>query len=72
MWIMKNNLQIFLISTQKLYFVDNDAIFDIIRDMKSAGIHLLNYQTYSTIWIFRQIDSAYSAIRGLSYLHKES
>ena len=43
-----------LIPTQKLYFGDNDAIYDVIiqepveydvinTDMKSAGIYLLNY-----------------------------
>ena len=38
------------ISTQKSYFCDNDAIYDVIMqendvkttDIKSAGIHLLN------------------------------
>ena len=44
----KNSLLILLISTQNLYFVDDDAIYDVIiqfendvitTDMKSAGIH---------------------------------
>ena len=30
MWIMKNNIVILLISKQKLYFGDYDAIYDVI------------------------------------------
>ena len=50
LWI--NNIVILLIWTQKVYFSDDDAIYDVIiqepvwkwrHDMKSAGIHLLNY-----------------------------
>ena len=52
----ENNVLILLISSQKLYFGDDDAIYDVIiqepvmtTDMKSAGIHF--FQTYSTIFI---------------------
>ena len=30
MWIMKNNVLILLISIQKLYFCDDEAIYDVI------------------------------------------
>ena len=30
MWIMKKNVLILLISSQKLYFGDDDAIYDVI------------------------------------------
>ena len=50
----KNNILILQISTQKFYFGDDDAIYNVImqnqfendaitKDMKSTGIHLLNY-----------------------------
>ena len=52
MWIIKRNVVILLISSQKLYFGYDDAIFDVIIQQpdwkwrhnytQSAGIHLLN------------------------------
>ena len=36
--------------------------------MKSAGIHLLNYQSFRHTLIFRQIDRAKFAVRGLTSL----
>ena len=53
---------ILLISTQKPYFCDNDVI---TTDIKSAGIHLLNYNSL-IIFIFRQIDRADFAVLGPS------
>ena len=53
----KNNILILQISTQKFYFGDDDAIYNdimqnqfendaITTDMKSTGIHLLNYKSF--------------------------
>ena len=50
--LCKNNILSLLFSTQKLYFGDNDAVHDqfendiITTDLKSAGIHLLNYYSF--------------------------
>ena len=55
----KNNVLILLISSQKMYFGDDDAFYDVIiqepvwkwrqtTDMKSAGIHLLNPYSFSS------------------------
>ena len=83
MWIMQKN--IVLISSQKLYFGDNDAIYDVIiqepvwklrhyyrheisRDPFAESVL---FQTYSFIFIFRQIDKANFAIRGPSSLNQK-
>ena len=75
--LWKNNVLILLISSQKLYFVDDDAIYDVIiqepvwkwrhnyryefsRDPFAESVL---FQTYSTIFIFRQIDWANFALR---------
>ena len=80
----KNNVLILLISTQKLYFCDDDAIYDVIiqepvwkwrhnyrheisRDPFAESVL---FQTYSTIFMFSQIDRANFAVRGpSSFLH---
>ena len=65
----ENNILIFLISKQKLFFGDDDAIYDVIiknqfendvitRDMKSAGIHLLNYQSFRHTQPFLFLDES--------------
>ena len=55
--LCKNNVLSLLISTQKLYFGDNDAISDVITtDMISAGIHLLNYLSLRHIQLFSFLD----------------
>ena len=49
-----------LISTHKLYFSNDKAIYDVIKcknqfendittDMKSAGIHLQNFQSFEIV-----------------------
>ena len=65
----KNNLLILLISTQKSYFCDNDAIYEVIMkkrlendvittDIKSAGIHLLNYHSLRPFQSFSCLDKS--------------
>ena len=46
---------ILLISTQKPYFCDNDVI---TTDIKSAGIHLLNYHSFRAIQSFSFLDKS--------------
>ena len=54
-------------STQKLYFCNNDAIYEVIiknqfendvitTDMKAAGIHLLNYYSFRHTQQFSFLD----------------
>ena len=71
---------ILLFSTQKSYFCDNDAIYElfimknrlendvITKDIKPAGIHLLIITILDVPNHFhlRQIDRANFAVRGLS------
>ena len=78
--LCKNNIQSLLISTQKLYFSDKDAINDVILQepvlkwrhnyrhdiSRDPFAKLLLFQTYSIIFIFRQIDRANFAVRGPS------
>ena len=65
----KNNILSLLISTQKLYFGDNDAIYDVIilepslKDviataMISAGIHFLNYYSFRHTQSFSFLDKS--------------
>ena len=61
---------ILLISTQKLYFGDSDAIYELI--VKSAMIHLLNYQAFKhtqPLSFSDKIDKINFAVRGPSSLN---
>ena len=78
--IWKNNILILLILIQKLYFVDDDAMYDvIIQEPVWKWRHYNRHEisrdsfaevslsiTYSTIFIFRQIDRANFAVRSPS------
>ena len=73
---------ILLISTQKSYFCDNDAIYDVIMQepvwkwrhnfrhkiSRDSFADLPLFKTFSIIFIFRQIDRANFAVRGPSSL----
>ena len=80
--LWKNNVLILLITSQKLYFCEDDAIYDFIiqepvwkwchnyrheisRDPFAESVL---FQTYSTIFIFRQIERATFAVCGPSSL----
>ena len=63
----KNNLLISLISSQKLYFGHDDAIYNLKKlfendvistDMKSAGIHLLNQYSFRHTQPFSFLDKS--------------
>ena len=82
MWNLKNNMLILLISIQKSYFCDNDAIYDVImqepvrkwcrnyrhRTSRDWYAELPLFKTFSIIFIFRQINRANFAVRGPSSL----
>ena len=67
-----------LISIQKLFFGDDDAIYDVINEeqvwkwrhnyrhefSRDPFAELSIFYTYSTIFIFRQIDTSNIAVRG--------
>ena len=69
MWIMKNNVSMLLISSQNLYFVDDDAIYEVIfqgpvckwRHIYRHKISMdtfaesVLFQKYSIIFILRQV-----------------
>ena len=77
--IWENNMLNMLISTQKLYFCDDDAIYDDIMEKpvrklrhsyrheisRDSFVKLSVFYTYSTIFIFTHIDGANIAFRGL-------
>lgn len=56
------------ISSQKLYFGDHDAFYDVTIQEHDISRHPFAesklYQTYTTIFIFGQINKANFAIRG--------
>ena len=78
MLILKNNKLILLISIQKLFFGDDDAIYDVINEepfwkwrhnyrhdfSRDPFAELSVFYTHSTIFIFRQIDRANIAVCG--------
>ena len=80
--LWKNNVLVLLISSQKLYFGDNVAIYDVIIQKlvwkwrnnykheisKNPFAKTVLFQTYSTIFIFMQIVRANFAVRGHSSL----
>ena len=82
MWIMKIKLNL-LISSQKLYVGNDDAIYDVIIQeavwkwrhkyrpeiSRDPFSESVLFQTYSTIFIFRKIDRANFVVRGPSSLY---
>ena len=77
-----NNVVILLISSQKLYFSDDDAIYDLIiqepvwkwrhnyryKISRDPFAESVLFQTYAIIFILRQIDRANFVVRGPSSL----
>ena len=85
MWtceVWKNKEMILIISTQKVYFSDDDALYDVIihepvwkwhhnyrhEISRDPFAELLLFYTYSTIFIFRQIDRANYVVCRPTYL----
>ena len=78
----KKNVHILLISSQKVYFGDDDAIYDVIIQepvwkwrhkyrheiSRDPFVESVLFQTYSIIFIFTQIDRANFAVHGPSSL----
>ena len=83
-WIWENSMIILLISTQKSYFCNDNAIYEFImknrlenrkwrhnqrhKTGRDSFAELSLFKTYPISFIFRQIDRAIFDVRGLSFL----